>query len=122
MCWPMVALGRWSHAPCLFIHAASPPEPYPLSLHDALPICGADGVLEGAAAALGAHGREGDVVADVLAGDPLVGGDEIGRGPRSEEHTSELQSRENLVCRLLLEEKKHPAGSSRGTPRARQHP
>src|SRR5690606_40954725 len=27
--------------------------------------------------------------------------------PRSEEHTSELQSRENLVCRLLLEKKKH---------------
>src|SRR5690606_40038467 len=26
--------------------------------------------------------------------------------PRSEEHTSELQSRENLVCRLLLEQKK----------------
>src|SRR5436309_7799984 len=32
-----------------------------------------------------------------------------GRKPigRSEEHTSELQSRENLVCRLLLEKKKH---------------
>src|SRR5690606_41370701 len=29
------------------------------------------------------------------------------RVPRSEEHTSELQSRENLVCRLLLEKKKH---------------
>src|SRR5436309_11526996 len=29
-----------------------------------------------------------------------------GRVPRSEEHTSELQSRENLVCRLLLEKKK----------------
>src|SRR5690606_40124631 len=29
------------------------------------------------------------------------------RGIRSEEHTSELQSRENLVCRLLLEKKKH---------------
>src|SRR5207302_2597729 len=28
---------------------------------------------------------------------------------RSEEHTSELQSRENLVCRLLLEKKKTPA-------------
>src|SRR5690606_39514990 len=28
-----------------------------------------------------------------------------GRGGRSEEHTSELQSRENLVCRLLLEKK-----------------
>src|SRR5690606_39532826 len=27
-------------------------------------------------------------------------------GTRSEEHTSELQSRENLVCRLLLEKKK----------------
>src|SRR3712207_6896197 len=28
--------------------------------------------------------------------------------PRSEEHTSELQSRQYLVCRLLLEKKKHP--------------
>src|SRR3712207_8568290 len=28
-----------------------------------------------------------------------------GRGPRSEEHTSELQSRQYLVCRLLLEKK-----------------
>src|SRR5690606_3281225 len=30
----------------------------------------------------------------------------VGAGLRSEEHTSELQSRENLVCRLLLEKKK----------------
>src|SRR5690606_41551787 len=30
----------------------------------------------------------------------------IAAGERSEEHTSELQSRENLVCRLLLEKKK----------------
>src|SRR5690606_40816288 len=30
-----------------------------------------------------------------------------GTRSRSEEHTSELQSRENLVCRLLLEKKKH---------------
>src|SRR5690606_39435553 len=30
----------------------------------------------------------------------------LGRQTRSEEHTSELQSRENLVCRLLLEKKK----------------
>src|SRR3712207_7395881 len=29
------------------------------------------------------------------------------RGRRSEEHTSELQSRQYLVCRLLLEKKKH---------------
>src|SRR3712207_7457549 len=31
-------------------------------------------------------------------------GDDV---PRSEEHTSELQSRQYLVCRLLLEKKKH---------------
>src|SRR2546430_5031705 len=38
-------------------------------------------------------------------------------GPRSEEHTSELQSQSNLVCRLLLEKKK-PArdGSPGGSP------
>src|SRR5690606_41601413 len=34
-----------------------------------------------------------------------VAGRAGGGGPRSEEHTSELQSRENLVCRLLLEKK-----------------
>src|SRR5256886_7902601 len=32
--------------------------------------------------------------------------------PRSEEHTSELQSQSNLVCRLLLEKKKTPAPNS----------
>src|SRR2546430_13688382 len=31
---------------------------------------------------------------------------------RSEEHTSELQSQSNLVCRLLLEKKQHPASSA----------
>src|SRR5438445_8643117 len=35
------------------------------------------------------------------------GGGFGGRLPRSEEHTSELQSRQYLVCRLLLEKKKH---------------
>src|SRR5260221_4460166 len=33
--------------------------------------------------------------------------------PRSEEHTSELQSHSDLVCRLLLENKKHKLRSSR---------
>src|SRR2546430_10834698 len=40
-------------------------------------------------------------------------------GPRSEEHTSELQSQSNLVCRLLLEKKKkniHRVLSSKITP------
>src|SRR2546427_2003883 len=32
--------------------------------------------------------------------------------PRSEEHTSELQSQSNLVCRLLLEKKKTPSGTT----------
>src|SRR2546430_8517808 len=43
-------------------------------------------------------------------GDPLPGNLRLGAGaqgrPRSEEHTSELQSQSNLVCRLLLEKKK----------------
>src|SRR3989449_4652726 len=38
--------------------------------------------------------------------------DRIGREVRSEEHTSELQSRLHLVCRLLLEKKKKLAGTS----------
>src|SRR5690606_40731953 len=37
---------------------------------------------------------------------PAVSRTESVRPSRSEEHTSELQSRENLVCRLLLEKKK----------------
>src|SRR5690606_41140823 len=36
-----------------------------------------------------------------------------GPASRSEEHTSELQSRENLVCRLLLEKKNNITTSSR---------
>src|SRR5258707_8573470 len=46
-------------------------------------------------------------LADRLAGSahtPLTPGESIGQ--RSEEHTSELQSRQYLVCRLLLEKKK----------------
>src|SRR5690606_39875707 len=38
-----------------------------------------------------------------------AGGDAASAADRSEEHTSELQSRENLVCRLLLEKKKEKA-------------
>src|SRR5437899_6320649 len=34
------------------------------------------------------------------------------RGPRSEEHTSELQSLRHLVCRLLLEKKKQPQNTT----------
>src|SRR2546427_4840443 len=49
--------------------------------------------------------------AQVASGDlevhlPVVGGGEL-KYVRSEEHTSELQSQSNLVCRLLLEKKKN---------------
>src|SRR2546430_3416385 len=49
----------------------------------------------------GEHG----VVADLPLG--VLPDQEGGGLPRSEEHTSELQSQSNLVCRLLLEKKKN---------------
>src|SRR2546426_8404185 len=47
--------------------------------------------------------------------------DEDGQS-RSEEHTSELQSPCNLVCRLLLEKKKRRASSRRETPKTASRP
>src|SRR3712207_7631136 len=49
----------------------------------------------------GGHADAGAVDQDVDGAEPLH------RLPRSEEHTSELQSRQYLVCRLLLEKKKN---------------
>src|SRR5215813_14591027 len=45
------------------------------------------------------------------------------RQPRSEEHTSELQSRPHLVCRLLLEKKnkKHESDNPAGTTKHNSH-
>src|SRR2546430_7467997 len=40
-----------------------------------------------------------------VAVDPILGELDAAKLPRSEEHTSELQSQSNLVCRLLLEKK-----------------
>src|SRR5437868_10585299 len=64
------------------------------------------------------HDQAADVADPQLAGD-LVGRFQVGvgggrfdvRAARSEEHTSELQSRFDLVCRLLLEKKKISACS-----------
>src|SRR2546422_7186686 len=64
-------------------------------------------------------------VAMLLATDPAEPAGAFFRaGARSEEHTSELQSRLHLVCRLLLEKKKDPRlithpGVDAPTPRAR---
>src|SRR2546426_2179282 len=79
-----------------FFNDTATTEIYTLSLHDALPICQRrprNGVLHGA------DEREGEagLISDLTERQP---------SPRSEEHTSELQSPCNLVCRLLLEKKK----------------
>src|SRR3712207_7226053 len=70
-----------------FFNDTATTEIYTLSLHDALPICRLGGRRLG--------GRR--------LGGRRLGGRHLGR---SEEHTSELQSRQYLVCRLLLEKKK----------------
>src|SRR5690606_41464168 len=93
-----------------FCPAAPPTAIYTLSLHDALPIWACERIAAlpddrrvfcfvnvSALHQPNCHylpGRERDDVDTQLA------------ALRSEEHTSELQSRENLVCRLLLEKKK----------------
>src|SRR5690606_41195715 len=91
-----------------------------LSLHDALPILrhvGDDAGTDGPPAFTdGEAGTGGDcdrlVEADRdrhgVAGQAHLGtAEQLDLPRRSEEHTSELQSRENLVCRLLLEKKKY---------------
>src|SRR3712207_6996427 len=51
----------------------------------------------------------------------LNGFNEDDSGSRSEEHTSELQSRQYLVCRLLLEKKKRSRQAGRGASRSEEH-
>src|SRR5690606_41065980 len=97
-----------SRSALFYVTAAATPPIYTLSLHDALPISPAS-----------APGHRWIVHAGVIHLDRVHPG--IDHAPalkqivlavfravdaRSEEHTSELQSRENLVCRLLLEKKK----------------
>src|SRR3989442_10779021 len=81
-----------------FFNDTATTEIYTLSLHDALPICWS---VSGLPVWL-------SVGLFMLAVD-VAGRLGCGRIPRSEEHTSELQSRPHLVCRLLLEKKKSPA-------------
>src|SRR2546426_4666330 len=81
-----------------FFNDTATTEIYTLSLHDALPI----------SRALGDHARR--LVARLprqhRASAELHDDEPFAQGVRSEEHTSELQSPCNLVCRLLLEKKK----------------
>src|SRR2546427_1587382 len=73
-----------------FFNDTATTEIYTLSLHDALPISRS-----------GVHHRPG-------VGAVFDSGLQRAPARRSEEHTSELQSQSNLVCRLLLEKKKNP--------------
>src|SRR5690625_7885502 len=91
---PRFCAGEASSRGVFFSNATAPTEVYTLSLHDALPICRGVGSRRSADLFVEAH-RAG-----------MVRGC-VGRRVRSEEHTSELQSRGHLVCRLLLEKKKH---------------
>src|SRR2546427_12025386 len=77
-----------------FFNDTATTEIYTLSLHDALPISTLDAVPVPVDEAVAGRRPEQRVVTPVE------------RKRRSEEHTSELQSQSNLVCRLLLEKKK----------------
>src|SRR3712207_9340760 len=91
-----------------FFNDTATTEIYTLSLHDALPICVRARIvgpfypqpsLE--LSSDDAFISQTDLVSYLVTGRPIA---ELNR---SEEHTSELQSRQYLVCRLLLEKKKN---------------
>src|SRR5438045_7780980 len=88
----------------LFFTGPATLEIYTLSLHDALPISGrvCRGVGRARVDGLPSRGDASDRGA-TRAGDAHP---PRPHDPRSEEHTSELQSLRHLVCRLLLEKKK----------------
>src|SRR5690606_41795458 len=93
-----------------FFNDTSATEIYTLSLHDALPILPVD-IQSGAlcwtntpALSPNPSPQMGEGKVPVLCQPQSANFGS--RLTRSEEHTSELQSRENLVCRLLLEKKK----------------
>src|SRR5690606_41819530 len=86
-----------------FFNETAPTDIYTLSLHDALPIS-EDLHLQRHPRRPGDRRRQGPAGYHTGPGGARHG--RLQPWPRSEEHTSELQSRENLVCRLLLEKKK----------------
>src|SRR3712207_9279005 len=88
-----------------FFNDTATTEIYTLSLHDALPISLVDKVER-----VLRQWIDADIVALEFKVGPAQRGEcvEMSCVDRSEEHTSELQSRQYLVCRLLLEKKKNP--------------
>src|SRR5690606_41854704 len=101
---------RYCYALLLY-HNTTPTHIFTLSLHDALPICGLAPLELELDVEIHAEAHEARLARlearqRRLAGEAARLVDRNGSRGRSEEHTSELQSRENLVCRLLLEKKK----------------
>src|SRR3712207_7522420 len=94
-----------------FFNDTATTEIYTLSLHDALPIC---------PECTGRLRKLFNTVGIVFKGSGFYrtdsrsssSSDASGAAKRSEEHTSELQSRQYLVCRLLLEKKKQQTRNS----------
>src|SRR5256885_8196793 len=95
-----------------FFNDTATTEIYTLSLHDALPISMLHPAIT-ATAVLGAY-----ILIFLMATLVLRVPEAAAALERSEEHTSELQSPCNLVCRLLLEKKK----KTRHRPILRAHP
>src|SRR3712207_8361651 len=83
----------------VFFNDTATTEIYTLSLHDALPISSTWRLLLPFGAMNGWRGGWRAKTGRCVAGLPT----KLGASSRSEEHTSELQSRQYLVCRLLLE-------------------
>src|SRR3989442_3128542 len=105
-----------------FFNDTATTEIYTLSLHDALPIS-SDSISGARVLVVGTgEGAQFTAINDALSqarfGDTI----ELLGGERSEEHTSELQSRPHLVCRLLLEKKKTTWATVPTTSRYRPEP
>src|SRR3712207_7822982 len=94
-----------------FFNDTATTEIYTLSLHDALPISAGRSAGRGRPGAAAGFPSSGCCPRAPGSSAPNAPAWRTGRNaaryrPRSEEHTSELQSRQYLVCRLLLEKKK----------------
>src|SRR5690606_42076156 len=101
----------------LFSRARPLTQIYTLSLHDALPISSTRAVSTArwSSSVQPTCSARGAVAFKAPLSDPRRLPRDLAALSvvRSEEHTSELQSRENLVCRLLLEKKKITSGTER---------
>src|SRR5438034_4187702 len=101
-----------------FFHDTPPTEIYTLSLHDALPISSRVSPVAGG---LRRRLRLRRPRVERQQRFPARHQCLSRRRPRSEEHTSELQSHSDLVCRLLLEKKKKKNNTMRTCPISCRH-